>query len=83
MPDSTVLYIDGYNDSLRVGYEYIADKDRDDFTYDVVDALADSTEADGPYIKTVNEVIDHSSSQDHLELTVESFIDTLKAHGVI
>ncbi len=83
MPDPVVLYIDGYNDSLRVGYEYVTGQDYDTFTRQVVDALSDSAETGGMHIKTVDEVFDFSSSREELEQIIESFMDTLRAQGVI
>ena len=81
-PDSTVLWVDGYNDSLRVGYEYVYGSDHNTFG-PVLNALADSAEASGPYIKTVSEYLDNPPALENLELEIEAFIDTLKAHGVI
>lgn len=81
-PDSTILYVDGYNDSLRVGYEYLTPQDVI-FTQSVRSALADSAKASGPYIKTIGETIDNSNNRENLEMEIEAFIDTLKAHGII
>ena len=82
-PDSTILYIDGYNDSLRVGYEYFTEQDDDTFTPLVKSALVDSLNANGPYIKTVGSITDNPYNREGLELIIEAFIDTLKAHGII
>lgn len=81
-PDSTILFVDGYNDSLRVGYEYVTDPDYSTFG-PAWAALADSAEADGPYIRTVSEYTDEPRSVEVLELEIEAFIDTLKSRGVI
>lgn len=81
-PDSTILFVDGYNDSLRVGYEYVTDPDYPTFG-PAWAALADSAEADGPYIRTVTEYTDDPRSVEIIELEIEAFIDTLKARGVI
>lgn len=83
IPDSVVLSVDGYNDSLRVGYEYVTGRDHDTFTAQVLDALSDSAETGVTHIKTVNQVSDLPSSRDHLEYIFESFMDSLRAQGVI
>lgn len=81
-PDSTILWVDGYNDSLRVGYEYITNPDYSTFG-PARAALADSAEADGPYVKTINQLEDTPHKLEIFELYIETFIDTLKARGVI
>jgi hypothetical protein len=77
--DSTELQLDGFNDSLQVGYEYIYDLDALSFTPRAQSALDSLVNENGPYIKPINAV-------DHPEIirqVVEEFIDTLKANGII
>ncbi len=79
-PDVTVqLELDGYNDSLQVGYEYLADGES--MASESRQAFAEAIDAGGPYVKILNKV--RYESRDALEDTVEAFIDTLKARGVI
>jgi hypothetical protein len=77
--DTTTLPLDGYNDSLKVGYEYLAGTDAVTFTTAIL-AKIDSTTADaGPYVKITEEMVD----ADSLGRIMQNFIDTLKAHGAI
>ncbi len=83
--DAAHLVIDGYNDSLQVGYEYAKGDDAETFTPQVASALDSIAKAQGPYIKVIEQVykdlgIDYEQL---LESTVQQFLDTLKAHGVI
>lgn len=81
--DSVELSLDGFNDSLRVGYEYILEEDWQTFTdqvSDVLDSLANET---GPYVKPVPATTRFDDSATYLRATVQEFIDTLKAHGII
>jgi hypothetical protein len=81
--DSVTLDLDGYDSSLRVGYEYIFDEDSQTFTpqvQGVLDSLANET---GPYIKPVESIEKEGDYSALLRATVQEFIDTLKAHGVI
>lgn len=79
--DSTVLELDGFNDSLQVGYEYIYGSDQDSFTPRVQSALDSLANENGPYIKPVDAVDDHYRV--FIQETIEEFIDTLKANGII
>ena len=84
--DSAVLDIDGYSDSLRVGYEYISPEDRATFTGEVLDSLLRAEITAGPYIKAVDAVEKEPGDDSYiqrLESTIEAFIDSLKANGVI
>lgn len=84
--DSVVLDVDGFNDSLRVGYEYVAPDDRQVFAPEVIDSLWQAASGGGPFIKTLDAGYKyHGNTQyiEELELQIEEFIDSLKANGVI
>lgn len=83
--DTVHLVIDSYNDSLQVGYEYAADNDYATFTPQVTATLDSVAQAQGPYIKVIDEISRHeySNYEQFLESTMQQFLDTLKAHGVI
>ncbi|PKK83167.1 MAG: hypothetical protein CVT49_10180 [candidate division Zixibacteria bacterium HGW-Zixibacteria-1] len=85
--DSVELSVDGFNDSLKTGYEYISIedsiRDNDEYTPEVISRLNELTAQDGPYIKTIEPVYKDDDYKKHLETVVGEFIDTLKARGVI
>ena len=77
--DSAGVTLDGFNDSLQVGYEYITEDDFIEYTTEVGRALDSLLNENGPYIETVRVTY----SQRNIEIQIEAFIDTLKANGVI
>jgi hypothetical protein len=81
--DSTELELDGFNDSLGVGYEYITESDGADFTWPVRQTLDSLMNDSGPYIKPVSAVFKEGDYHQHLREIVEEFVDTLKANGII
>ncbi len=83
--DSTELRLDGFNDSLHVGYEYLTDTDNEDFNNEVLQRLDDLSTSAGPYIKVLQteHKYPHYDYQMIMESYVQEFIDTLKARGVI
>ena len=85
--DSVELEIDGYNASLKVGYEYIARSDSVNeyliFTEDVRARLDTLFGQDGPYIKMIGPINKLTGYDVMLETITQSFIDSLKARGVI
>ncbi|MFH0778018.1 MAG: hypothetical protein V2A71_05230 [Candidatus Eisenbacteria bacterium] len=82
--DSTELILDGFNDSLKVGYEYIYAAQDTSFTADVRQALEDSLAAErAPFVKVMDSTYKYSGYQQLLEQAVEEFLDTLQAHGII
>jgi hypothetical protein len=77
--DTTEVVLDGYNDSLRVGYEYVTPSDKVSFTSEVIARIrADATDS-GPYITITGQ----QNYAGYLEFLMQEFIDTLKAHGKI
>jgi hypothetical protein len=79
--DTADLSIDGYNDSLEVGYEYLYQYDWDTFIPDVratLDSLADDS---GPYVKAIDEK--PAGSNAVLRAIAQEFIDSLRASGAI
>ena len=81
--DSVTLDLDGFNDSLQVGYEYIIGDDWETFTLQVRGVLDSLANENGPYIKPVEQIEDEGDYTSALRATVQEFIDTLKAQGVI
>ena len=81
--DSVALDLDGYNPSLRVGYEYVLGEDWQTFTLQVQNALDSLASEDGPYVKPVEAIEQVEDYSSILRATVQEFIDTLKAHGII
>jgi len=80
--DTTRVTLDGYNDSLRVGYEYAyEDEDLDTFTHNLIAQIDADAAGPGPYIKATYPYEERHAHD--LELLMEAFIDTLKAHGKI
>jgi hypothetical protein len=79
--DTTEVVLDGYNDSLRVGYEYVYYNDENVFTHDLVAQLDADAAASGPYIKAA--YMSYRGEGGELEYIMQAFIDTLKAHGKI
>ncbi|MFC2020128.1 hypothetical protein ACFLU4_09355 [Chloroflexota bacterium] len=81
------LILDGYNEELRIGYEYISGNDRDTFTEKVasdteklIDRLVENpSEANGPFIK----VIQPSASTDSIAKATEEFIRFLRDNGIL
>lgn len=76
------MTLDGYNDSLRVGYEYVSMADLSAFPDEIRQALDSASREAGPYIDVVGPV-DQLGYEAFLERQVQQFLDTLKAHGVI
>lgn len=81
--DSVTLDLDGFNSPLRVGYEYVIENDWATFTPQVWNALDSLANENGPYIKPVEAIEETGDYSSVLRATVQEFIDTLKAHGVI
>ncbi len=80
--DSLELDLDGYNDSLHVGYEYIYEReDRESFNQRARQALDSLLYEKGPYIEPFDQW--PKGYESDLRMEVEAFIDTLKAHGII
>lgn len=81
--DTLDLTLDGYSDSLRVGYEYVAQSDYDIFTSAATHSLDSLTAGSGPYIEPIQEALKYDDYVQQLEATVQEFIDSLKASGAI
>jgi hypothetical protein len=81
--DTIDLELDGYNDSLQVGYEYIYDTDYSVFTPEVKAALDSAAVQNGPYIEAIDQMEKVDNYRTILEGMVQSFIDSLKAQGAI
>jgi hypothetical protein len=81
--DSTTVTLDGFNDSLRVGYEYLAGDEYWTFGPLIRSALVDSTNGDGPYVDVFGPEYKFDAYQQDIERHIEAFLDTLRAHGVI
>ena len=72
--------LDGYNDSLKVGYEYLAESDQSSFLPVVQMALEGDPSR---HIRIVKKLYDTPDHQQILRGQVDSFVDSLKVAGVI
>jgi hypothetical protein len=81
--DSIQLDVDGYNDSVNVGYEYMAGEDYRLYTPEVRAALDSAIHDAGPYINVVQPIEKGDNYETVLENIMQGFIDSLKAQGVI
>lgn len=81
--DSADIVLDGYNDSVQVGYEYLTGDDLDSFTEKVVNQLDSLAGESGPYIKTVDQIRKDVDDQQYLDSVIQEFIDSLKSQGAI
>lgn len=83
-----VVTADGYNEQLKIGFEYITPADRNEF-YEQVRQSLDRTKLDGPvHILTIDAQPSCSNTQDnsaelHLQQVVNDFLASLRAQGVI
>ena len=76
--------MDGYNDSLRVGYEYVTPAgDADWYDPDVVRELDRRMTAGGPCIDPIPALRVGPDAEAAIRAQVEAFMDTLRTHGVI
>jgi hypothetical protein len=81
--DSIRLVLDGYNDSLRVGYEYIQGTDMETFTPEAC-AEIDSLQATGAqHILLIKDRESATRYEQVTDMIVERFLNTLKAQGII
>jgi hypothetical protein len=81
--DSLVLTIDGFNDSLQVGYEYVVDQDWSVFTSDVCHLLDSVNRTATPHIAAFQAQSPAEDSDKYLRRVAEAFLDSLKVQGVI
>jgi len=90
--DTVRVTLDGYNDALKVGYEFIGTPEDFEefhcvgsresmFEYNsrVIDGVDSATAHLGPHVKVAN----RWGTPAGLARTMQDFIDTLKAHGAI
>ncbi len=82
--DSLALDVDGFNETLRVGYEYINPEGESPYlSPDFKIALGAAIEAEGPYIKMMNFEFKELNWEERLEAETVAFIDKLKGLGII
>jgi hypothetical protein len=81
--DTLVLNVDGFNDSLQVGYEYILWDDALEFTPAVSSVLDSLNHHATPHVLTVDAEPRGANAEAHLQQVVQQFLDSLGAHGVI
>jgi hypothetical protein len=72
--------LDGHNDSLKVGYDYVSSSETSSFSPAVRTALtADSLR----HVKIIDEIADEAGFEQKLKVQVDSFVDSLKIAGMI
>jgi hypothetical protein len=82
--DSLALSLDGFNDSLQVGYEYVDFYGEPiSYTTDFRTALSEAKAGDGPYIELVGPTPEEPAGLDALQTEIQTFIDALRAQGII
>lgn len=81
--DSLSLVVDGFNDSLQVGYEYVVDQDWVAFPSEVCDRLDSLNRTATPHITAIQAPWQAEDAEAYLRRVVEAFLDSLKSQGVI
>jgi hypothetical protein len=81
--DTLILNVDGFNDSLKVGYEYILWDDQEQFTPAVSRTLDSLSDSATPHILTVDAELDKAGAEAHLQTIVREFLDSLAEQGLI
>jgi hypothetical protein len=82
--DSLALEVDGFNDSLKIGYEYINPEGESPvLSEDFKTALAAAGNAQGPFIELAGPVIKDQDYEAALETEILVFIQRLKSLGII
>lgn len=79
--DTVAINVDGFNDSLQVGYEYMDDRDYLTFTPEVRAALDSLVNESGPYVKSIDFTPREQAAL--LEAVAQEFIDSIRADGAI
>jgi hypothetical protein len=74
--------LDGYNDSLSVGYEYISvdDPDLTNYSYQIREAINDTT--DNKHILLLDDYFEEGY-ESLLDTLTQDFIDDLRARGIL
>ena len=82
--DSLAFDVDGFNDSLQVGFEYVnPDGEPGSFSNTFLTALSEAKAGDGPYIEWVGPTPLDPTSLEALQTEIQTFIDLLRAQGII
>jgi len=85
--DSIVFDVDGYNEELEVGYEYLNPdySDHQYFSQEAVTALNEARDGDGPHIEIVEpgDYYAMPKSEAEIEAQIRAFIEKLKGMGII
>lgn len=82
--DSLALDVDGFNEGLSVGYEYVdPEGESPRLTSEFQTALAAAIDAEGPYIGLMGPDIKWADWEERLEAETVAFIDKLKSLGII
>jgi len=72
--------LDGYNDSLNIGYEYLS---RDDSSNDFVEYIDSIGIENEPHLKLIYPEFKDDSYEQRLEAITQQFLDSLKQLGII
>jgi len=82
--DSLAFDVDGFNETLKVGYEYVNPEGESPvFSKEFKTSLEAAGNADGPFIELVDPVLQDPASEDALESEILAFINKLKGLGII
>lgn len=81
--DSLAFDVDGFNDSLQVGFEYVSEEEWGSFLSEPRAALADAAAGEGPHISVLGPQEQWEGYDTTLEAEVQAFIDLLRAQGII
>jgi hypothetical protein len=82
--DSLAFEVDGFNDSLQVGYEYVdPDGEFPSLSSSFQAAVDSAGNADGPYIKLVHPAFADGRQEEWFEMEIQAFIQKLKGMGII
>jgi hypothetical protein len=77
--DTAHVTLDGYNDSLRVGYEYVSEADSKSVNNNVWEQITSNAAVSGPHVR----IAWGAEERTVLAHVMQRYIDVLKAHGTI
>lgn len=81
--DSAVVKLDGYDATKRVGFEYVSLEDKDKLSQAVQHRLNNAKYTEPPHVLIIDANDTAYKTDTYLQQVVASFLDSLKAHGMI